>query len=403
MSAEYIELTGGAIPGIAPHLIDVARIAGTVSPLRIKLGRRRPKARPPCLRLGVYFDPSRAAPPPATVNYAAKAMASIQRAYLNDAYGDCVIAGKYHAEGVWTGNESGPSGIALGTDQEVYSAYQTICGPGDNGCLITAVLDYFRDNGLTFSGALKKIDGYVSVDWTNKLEVQVALYLFGAITIGINLPSAWTSNAIWDVTNTPIVGGHDVTCVGYDDQGVQVASWGRLYTITWAAFLKTSWLEEAYVMLAPDWYANNKLAPSGVDAEMLAADLAKLGGGSIPPIGPTPVPPPSPGPEPPSPPQNPPDYSGTIQGTMNGPVGDHAFSGTVSLKPVPASARDAIFSQLAGQLMTSPNWIAVITDIGALIVAIRSKNVPAIIAALEKLAADLGVALPPIPASELKP
>jgi hypothetical protein len=328
-------------------------------------------------------------------------MASIQRVYLNDAYGDCVIAGKYHAEGVWSGNDSDSPGVALGTDQEVYAAYQSICGPGDNGCLITAVLDYFRDSGLRFSGSVRKIDGYVSVDWTNKLEVQVALYLFGAVTIGLNLPSAWTSNAIWDVTNAPIVGGHDVTCVGYDDQGVQVASWGRLYTITWAAFLSTHWLEEAYVMLAPDWYGSHRLAPSGVDADTLAADLAKLGGGGIPPIDPTPAPPPSPGPgpEPPPPPHDPPpNYAGTMQGTMTGPLGDHAFSGTVSLQPVSTSASEEAALQLLRELMGSPNWIAVIADIGALIVAIRSKNVPAIIAAIEKLAADLGVPLPPISA-----
>jgi hypothetical protein len=264
------------------------------------------------------------------------------------------------------------------------------------------VLDYFRDNGLLFNGAVKKIDGYVSVDWTNKLEVQVALYLFGAITIGINLPSEWTSSAVWDLTYSPIVGGHDVTCVGYNEQGVQVSSWGRLYTITWAAFLKSVWLEEAYVMLAPDWYGNDKLAPSGVNADMLAADLAKLGAGTIPPLDPTPVPPPSPGPQPvpPSPiPLNPPDYSGTIQGTMNGPVGNHSFSGTVSLKPTPPSSLEAIASRLAEQLAGSPNWIAVITDIGALVVAIRSKNVQAIIAAIERLAADLGIVIPPIPAS----
>jgi hypothetical protein len=256
-------------------------------------------------------------------------------------------------------------------------------------------LDYFRNNGLAFNGAIKKIDGYVSVDWTNKLEVQVALYLFGAITIGINLPQAWTTNAIWDVTNTGIVGGHDVTCVGYDDQGVQVASWGRIYTITWAAFLKTTWLEESYVMLAPDWYGNDRLAPSGVDANTLRDDLAKLGGGTIPPINPTPVPTPEPAPVPPSP-TNPPNYAGSIQGTMIGPLGSHSFSGTIAMQPVAASSIEAASYQLLEQLRGSPNWVAVVMDVIALLASIRAKDVQAIIAAIEKLAADLGIALPPL-------
>lgn len=403
MPVETVELTGKALVGVAPHIDDVARIAANVAALPVKLGRRRPKARPQCLWFGAYFDRSKATPPPATVDYSAKAMASIAKMYLNDQYGDCVIAGKYHAEGVWSGNELDSPGIAVGTDQEVYSAYQTICGPGDNGCVITDVLDYFRANGLSFSGSVRKIDAYVSIDWTNKLEVQVALYLFGALTIGINLPSAWTNDAVWDVTDTQIVGGHDVTCVGYDDQGVQVSSWGRIYTITWAAFVSKTWLEEAYVMLAPDWYGNEKLAPSGVDAAMLAQDLTKLGGGTIPPIDPTPVPPtpvppPGPGPAPPPPvPAAPPDYSGTIQGVMNGPFGNHPFNGTVSLKPVASHAFEAAVGLLVEELKSSPNWLAVVMDIGALLAAIRSKNVQAIIAALEKLAADLGIVLPPLP------
>jgi hypothetical protein len=394
MPVETVELTGKALVGIAPQMDEIAKIADTISTLPVKLGRRRPKARPQCLRFGAYFDAVKAAPPPTIVDYAAKAMASIEKVYLNDTYGDCVIAGKYHAEGVWSANDLGSA--VLGTDQEVYSAYETICGPGDNGCLITAVLDYFRDKGLTFSGAIKKIDGYVSVDWTNRLEVQVALYLFGAITIGINLPQAWTSNAVWDVTSTPIVGGHDVTCVGYDDQGVQVASWGRIYTITWTAFLSSTWLEEAYVMLAPDWYGNDRLAPSGVDADTLRNDLAKLGGGTIPPITPTPVPPPGPAPAPPAPTNPPPNYAGSIQGTMIGPLGNHSFSGTVALQPVATATIETVSYQLLEQLRGSPNWIAVITDIVALVAAIRSKNVQAIVAAIEKLATDLGIALPPL-------
>jgi len=82
---------------------------------------------------------------------------------------------------------------------------------------------------------------------------------------------------------------------------------------------------------------------------------------------------------------------------MIGPVGNHSFSGTVSLKPVSTGARDAVF-QLSDQLAGSPNWLALIADIGALIAAIRTKDAPAILAAIEKLAADLGIALPPISA-----
>src|SRR6185312_3355886 len=87
-----------------------------------------------------------------------------------------------------------------------------------------------------------------------------------------------------------------------------------LRTITWRAFQSRQWLEECYAILAPDWYGNDQLAPCGVDAATLQADLAKLGGGVIPDIGPAPTPPtpprppvpPPPGPPAPVPPPAPP-------------------------------------------------------------------------------------------------
>jgi hypothetical protein len=263
----------------------------------VKLGRIRPKARPNALRLAPYLKG--ATPPPPSVDYSVKAMASISQMYLNDQYGDCVIAGKGHAVGVWTANESGTA--IVGTDTEIYNDYETICGRGDNGCDISAVLDYMKATGLTLAGKQYKIDGYVSVDWTNQVEVQTALYIFGTLTIGINLPNAWAQspdNGIWDVTNTRIVGGHDVTCVGYNATGVVIATWGSLRTITWAAFTSKQWIDECYAMLSPDWYAADHVAPSGIDVITLTDDLAKLGAGTIPPIDPTPDPVPTPTPTP---------------------------------------------------------------------------------------------------------
>lgn len=248
-------------------------------------------------RLTCYYDPAKdQAPPPAKVDYYTKASASLSRVYLNDQYGDCVIAGKYHQEGVWSANDTtqGQQPTVVGTDSEVLSAYHTICGPGDHGCVITEVLDYFQKTGLTFSGVTKTIDGYVGIDWTNKLMVQVALEVFGGLTIGINLPSAWTcTNCTWDVTNTQIVGGHDVCCVGYDDTGVQIATWGGIVTITWAAFLSKNWIEECYAELAPDWYGQDKVAVNGINLTQLRADLQALASGQIPDPGPTPTPAPT--------------------------------------------------------------------------------------------------------------
>lgn len=427
MPVPTITLRGSALRGTHGPLSTRMFAANLVE--TVKLGRIRPKSRPQALRLAVYM--STASAPPDTVDYYTKAAASISHMYLNDTYGDCVIAGKYHAEGVWSANEGGTA--VTGSDQEVYSAYQTICGPGDNGCVITDVLDYFKNKGLSFNGVTKKIDGYVAIDWTNKLQVQVALYLFGAITIGINLPEAWTSSAIWDVTNTQIVGGHDVTVVGYNSQGVQISSWGRVYTITWPAFTDRRWLEESYAILAPDWYSKANVSPCGVDLSTLQADLAKLGSGTIPPIDPTPVPPVVPPVVPPivpPVPPTPPTPTGNLVGTasLSGSIPTGIFghptqitlTGPVNLSPAPtkfgamglnfnfAVVLDVLQLLIAIRQTGNGTLISDVTAIkdaitsGTGIVAAFEKLVsdmtaigtdPTIVADVERLMADLGITL----------
>jgi hypothetical protein len=271
-----------------------------------KLGRLAPReGRPPAIRFGDYLRTVRS-PPPAAVDYAAKAMPSLSRVYLNDQLGDCVIAGKGHMVGLWTGNESGTP--VVGTDAEIAAQYRSICGPGDNGCVIRDVLDVMASRGLILAGVAHKIDGYVSLDWTSTLEVRTALFLFGSFSIGLSLPAAWHSspnNGTWDVTNTGIVGGHDVTAVGYNSTGVVISTWGGLRTITWAAFASRRWIDECYLPLSPDWYAKANLSPSGLDVAGLKAALAAIGSGTIPPIDP-PTPPPVPPTPPPVPPPTPP-------------------------------------------------------------------------------------------------
>lgn len=301
-----VRLSGPAIHGVGPAHV-AALVAGL--PTDVRLGRIRPAARPPCLHLENYFRPSAmAAAPPESINRRDKAAVSIARMYLNNRYGNCVIASKLHALGVWSANDA-PGQVVLASDQEAYSQYVGICGPGDRGCVITNVLDVMRARGLQAGGKLYKIDGYVACNWRDQLQTRVAQYLFGATTIGINLPEEWTRQAVWDVTNTPIVGGHDVAPIDYDPDGVYVASWGRIYRITWRAWQALTWLEEYYAMLAGLWYGSDNMAPCAIDVATLRDDLAKLGGGQTPPL---------PDPVPPIPPPPPP--AGTVEVTVTLPA-----------------------------------------------------------------------------------
>ncbi len=269
-------------------------------------------------RLDFHFDHRMrtAAPLPDSVDWSVKADAAIKQMYGNDQYGDCVVADYFHQVGLWTGNESGTP--VLGTTAEAISAYTTICGPGDQGCVITDVLDYAKTTGITVGGQRHGNDGYVAIDWTNQAMVKTCVQVFGSVRVGINLPQGWydaPDGGMWDVVTgaaATVIGGHDVgscayhaTAVGTNAAGVVIMTWAGKRTITWTALAKKptgqdDWgIEECYAQLAKDWYSQNNLAPNGINAASLAAALQAAGQGTVPPLGP-PSPPPPPPPPPPA-------------------------------------------------------------------------------------------------------
>ncbi len=282
---QTIELTGSAIHGVGHYKVSTANL-----PTRVCLGRIKPKAKPSCLKLSSYIDAQTMGALPASTNWREKAGASIARVYLNDRYGDCVFASKAHGYGVWSANDSDSGGIVLATDAEIQQQYFAYTGGADNGANISEVLDYCKSPGFTLGGKKYKIDGYVSVDNTKKDLIKAALLIFGGLCIGIDLPSAWTNSAVWDVTNSGNVGGHDVLLIDYDDTGIYLSSWGRIYRMTWPAAMSTKWITEMYAMLAPLWYNADSIAPCGLKVDVLREDLTKIDGGIIPDIAP-PAPP----------------------------------------------------------------------------------------------------------------
>lgn len=237
-----------------------------------------------------YYNAEAATVPlPEVVDWTPKAMASIKMMYGNDQQGDCVIASAMHQVGMWTGNDGDTP--ALGTTQEALSTYHSWCGRGDNGCNIASVLKLTQSQGVPVGGVRYKIDGFVSVDNTNKQLVMAAMAIFGSLKLGVDLPSAWRNapnNGLWDITNSGTVGGHDIPTMGYDSIGVTIATWAGLRKITWPAFLSRKYITECYLPLSPDWYGKDNLAPNGIDAATLKANLDAIKNGQIPPFGPPP-------------------------------------------------------------------------------------------------------------------
>lgn len=328
---------------------------------------------------------------PATCDWSQTSPHVLKRMYLNDRYGICVLSSRYHQIGFMTGSDAKAPGLE-GTDAECYAAYQSACGRGDNGCNMSAVNQYQQRVGLEVAGRVHKSRGSASVDHTNKELVKAAIYAGGGINIGMNLPNAWYQSAdgsVWDVTNTGIVGGHEVQGYGYNEKGVLISTWGGSRTITWAAFQSSRWVDEVYVTLTPDWYGEDKLAPNGIDVAGLEAAFAAISGGNVPPlpdpVPPTPVPP---GPDPVPPTPTPPGagFTGTL--TYRGGVLTGVTPGGVA---PPAAALEADL-KAAG---VSPVLIA---DVLKLVADVRAKaGREVIIADVIRIITDLGGAAEPTP------
>jgi hypothetical protein len=272
----------------------------------VKLGRKRPKTR---LRLHLrdYLRLKDLPPAPTSVDYSIKAASSIGNIYLNDQYGDCVIAGGYHIVGVETGNASDGSPF-IATDAQIVADYSAIGGfdpsnpqATDQGCDEQTALTYWTTHGFADG---TKLLGSTAVDASNPSEVMQALWLFENLLFGIELPDAWiqsmpsASGFVWDVAGDPDPNnGHCVIGVGYNDQGVQIATWGMIGTITWAAVEKYCTQAtggELYVVLTPDQLdAGQDKAPNGIAWSALQDDFTAMAGLQPAPLPPTPAPSPS--------------------------------------------------------------------------------------------------------------
>jgi hypothetical protein len=272
----------------------------------VHFGRVRSRSNTPHLKLARYA--AALPPPPAAIDYTKPALAALKNVYLNDTYGDCVIAGGYHIEAVATG---GAGALFTASPAQIIADYSAIGGyvPGnpatDQGCDLQTAMNYWVQKGFR-NGT--KLAGWLAVDPKNKVELQQALWLFENLYFGIELPDAWITpfpaadGFVWDNGPPDNQNGHCVAGVGYGAAGVTIDTWGMFGTMTWSAIGSLASAAEGgevYVLLTPDMIAKaTQKAPNGFDWATLASDFNALGGHVPIPVPPPPPPPPPPAPAP---------------------------------------------------------------------------------------------------------
>ena len=174
--------------------------------------------------------------PPASIDYSFKASTPLSSVYLNDKLRDCVIAGFYHYLGMAQANAGipvlVPSSAQLIHDYSAISGYNPANPDTDQGCDEVTALNFWKKTGAVNGD---KIIGWFPVDATNKLHVQLAIWLFESAYFGISLPTAWVnpfpqgSGFVWGDGAPNRCNGHCVVATGYDAVGVQIDTWGHAW------------------------------------------------------------------------------------------------------------------------------------------------------------------------------
>ena len=249
-----------------------------------KNGKQKAKIDPRSLNLSNYFseDSFRATP---NQHDWTKIKRTDWGVYDNDRLNNCTCVAAAHMLKCWTANAKTESTIS---DDEILEAYSNITGynaatgEGDAGAYTIDTLKYWRKNGI----GPHKIKAFATVPHDNRDVVKTAIYFFGGIYVGLQLPKSILGQEIWSVLPGDLVddrepyswGGHAVTILAYDEEHLTCVTMGIEQKMTWE-FWET-YNDEAYAIITDDFF-NGSETPSGLSLKAIQDDLLKLTGQKI--------------------------------------------------------------------------------------------------------------------------
>lgn len=205
----------------------------------------------------------------------------------NDQYGDCVWAGAAHETMLFNREAN----VTVDFSQHnVLKDYSAVTGfnphdpESDQGTDTRDAMKYRQKTGvLDAAGKRHTIGAYLAIDPKNLAHLYEAIYLFGAVGLGIQVPTTaqeqFTENKPWDVVpHASIEGGHYVplvakrSTVNFTPMPICI-TWGRQQPVT-EAFLH-KYADEAFAIVSLEALTNGKTL-EGFDMAQLQADLKNL-------------------------------------------------------------------------------------------------------------------------------
>jgi hypothetical protein len=259
-------------PTVSPQEVDM--------PGTLKLGKLPAVPGAVKLKLSTYLEkPQLPTPPP---EFGHDAQITAWEMLGNDTVGDCVIAGALHETMLWT--SIGSTVIPVSTDSALKN-YSAITGfnpddpSSDQGTDPAKAASYRRKTGIVdANGKHHKIGAYLALTPGDVQEHLTALYLFGAVGVGVEFPQSamdqFNAGEPWDVvTGAKIEGGHYISAVARRNGMLVIVTWGKEQPMT-DAFLE-KYNDESYAYISAE-YLKSGQSPEGFNMRQLKADLAAV-------------------------------------------------------------------------------------------------------------------------------
>jgi hypothetical protein len=247
---------------------------------QFKLGKLPARPGAVKLKLATYLQPAELPTPPASFGH--DTQVNTWEMLGNDTVGDCVIAGALHETMLWT--SIGSTAIPVSTDAAIknYSAitgYDASDPSSDQGTDPAVAASYRRKTGIVdANGKRHRIGAYLALTPGDVEEHLLALYLFGAVGVGVRFPKTamdqFHAGEPWDVVpGAEIEGGHYISAVARRDDQLVIVTWGKEQPMT-DAFLK-EYNDESYAYVSREYLKDGK-SPEGFNIAQLKADLAAV-------------------------------------------------------------------------------------------------------------------------------
>lgn len=210
----------------------------------------------------------------------------------NDAVGDCVCCDIAHQIMIRAQATHRPT--PLFTPQSVIAVYSAWTGydpnapldangdnPTDEGTDMQVAASKLRTEGFPDAhGQRHYTKAYGALAIRSWDELMTAAYLFGGVSVGINVQQAQSDQfdhyMPWHyVQGSPFLGGHCITVCGRNSRGLGVGiSWGRTTAIERALLDQT--MDEAIAHFSLDYILPTGISPEAINVAQLDTDLTAL-------------------------------------------------------------------------------------------------------------------------------